>query len=76
MNVHRTQSGKLHRVMKAMMPKRVFSRLHAARPLLKKDKATSMEVFGGYIHTYKSARQWRTRWCWIGSLSGQLQSCR
>ena len=22
-------------------------------PLLKKDKATSMEVFGGYIHTYK-----------------------
>ena len=49
---HRTQSGKLHRVMKAMMPNAVFIGF-TGTPLLKKDKATSFEVFGGYIHTYK-----------------------
>lgn len=49
---HRTHSGKLHRVMKAMMPNAVFVGF-TGTPLLKKDKQTSMEVFGGYIHTYK-----------------------
>jgi type I restriction enzyme R subunit len=49
---HRTQSGKLHRVMKAMMPNAVFIGF-TGTPLLMKDKATSMEVFGRYIHTYK-----------------------
>jgi type I restriction enzyme R subunit len=49
---HRTQSGKLHRAMKAMMPNAVFIGF-TGTPLLKKDKATSLEVFGGYIHTYK-----------------------
>jgi type I restriction enzyme R subunit len=49
---HRTQSGKLHRVMKAMMPNAVFTGF-TGTPLLKKDKKTSLEVFGGYIHTYK-----------------------
>jgi type I restriction enzyme R subunit len=49
---HRTQSGKLHRVMKAMMPNAVFIGF-TGTPLLVKDKATSMEIFGGYIHTYK-----------------------
>lgn len=49
---HRTQSGKLHRVMKAMMPSAVFIGF-TGTPLLKKDKQTSLEVFGGYIHTYK-----------------------
>ena len=49
---HRTQSGKLHRVMKAMMPNAVFIGF-TGTPLLKKDKTTSQEVFGGYIHTYK-----------------------
>ncbi|MBT6460280.1 MAG: HsdR family type I site-specific deoxyribonuclease, partial [Planctomycetaceae bacterium] len=49
---HRTQSGKLHRVMKAMMPNAVFIGF-TGTPLLAKDKATSLEVFGGYIHTYK-----------------------
>ncbi|MEI7606101.1 MAG: HsdR family type I site-specific deoxyribonuclease [Rhodospirillaceae bacterium] len=49
---HRTQSGKLHRVMKAMMPNAVFVGF-TGTPLLKKDKQTSLEVFGGYIHTYK-----------------------
>ncbi len=49
---HRTQSGKLHRVMTAMMPNAVFIGF-TGTPLLKKDRATSLEVFGGYIHTYK-----------------------
>jgi type I restriction enzyme R subunit len=49
---HRTQSGKLHRVMKAMMPNAVLIGF-TGTPLLKKDKQTSLEVFGGYIHTYK-----------------------
>jgi type I restriction enzyme R subunit len=49
---HRTQTGKLHRVMKAMMPNAVFVGF-TGTPLLQKDKATSLEVFGGYIHTYK-----------------------
>lgn len=49
---HRTQSGKLHRVMKAVLPNAVFMGF-TGTPLLKKDKQTSQEVFGGYIHTYK-----------------------
>lgn len=49
---HRTQSGKLHKVMKAMLPNAVFIGF-TGTPLLKKDKRTSLEVFGGYIHTYK-----------------------
>src|SRR5208337_4432739 len=49
---HRTQSGKLHRVMKAMMPNAIFIGF-TGTPLLKKDAKTSLEVFGGYIHTYK-----------------------
>lgn len=49
---HRTQSGKLHRAMKAMMPNAVFIGF-TGTPLLKRDKATSLEVFGTYIHTYK-----------------------
>jgi type I restriction enzyme, R subunit len=49
---HRTQSGKLHRVMKAMMPNAVFVGF-TGTPLLVQDRATSLEVFGGYIHTYK-----------------------
>jgi len=49
---HRTQSGKLHRVMKAMMPNAIFMGF-TGTPLLKKDAQTSLEVFGGYIHTFK-----------------------
>lgn len=49
---HRTQSGKLNRTMKAMLPNAVFIGF-TGTPLLKKDKQTSMEVFGSYIHTYK-----------------------
>ena len=49
---HRTQSGRLHKAMKAMMPNAIFMGF-TGTPLLKKDKQTSLEVFGGYIHTYK-----------------------
>lgn len=49
---HRTQGGKLHRVMKALMPEAVFIGF-TGTPLLVKDRVTSLEVFGGYIHTYK-----------------------
>jgi type I restriction enzyme R subunit len=49
---HRSQSGKLHKTMKAMLPGAVFIGF-TGTPLLKQDKQTSLEVFGGYIHTYK-----------------------
>ncbi len=49
---HRTQSGRLHRMMKAILPNAIFIGF-TGTPLLKKDKQTSKEVFGGYIHTYK-----------------------
>ena len=49
---HRTQSGKLHKVMKAMLPNSVFIGF-TGTPLLKQDKQTSLEIFGKYIHTYK-----------------------
>ena len=49
---HRTQSGKLHAAMRAIIPKGIFIGF-TGTPLLKKDKKTSLETFGGYIHTYK-----------------------
>lgn len=49
---HRTQSGKLHLAMKTIMPNAVFIGF-TGTPLLKKDKKTSIEVFGTYIHAYK-----------------------
>jgi type I restriction enzyme R subunit len=49
---HRTQSGKLHETMKKIIPNAVFIGF-TGTPLLKKDKKRSLEVFGGYIHTYK-----------------------
>lgn len=49
---HRTQSGRLHKLMKAIMPNAVFIGF-TGTPLIKDDKATSEKVFGGYIHTYK-----------------------
>jgi type I restriction enzyme R subunit len=49
---HRTQSGKLHKIMKAILQNAVFIGF-TGTPLLKQDKQTSLEVFGGYIHTYK-----------------------
>jgi len=49
---HRTQSGELHKAMKAILPNAVFIGF-TGTPLLKTDKQKSIEVFGRYIHTYK-----------------------
>ncbi len=49
---HRSQSGKLNQVMKAILQNAVFIGF-TGTPLLKQDKKTTMEVFGRYIHTYK-----------------------
>ena len=49
---HRSQSGSLHEAMKALLPEALFIGF-TGTPLLKKDKKTSLEVFGSYIHTYK-----------------------
>ena len=49
---HRTQSGKLHRAMKAILPGATLIGF-TGTPLLKSDKRRSIETFGPYIHTYK-----------------------
>ena len=49
---HRTQSGELHKAMKAILPNAMFIGF-TGTPLLKVDKQKSIEVFGRYIHTYK-----------------------
>jgi type I restriction enzyme R subunit len=51
---HRTQSGKLNKAMKAIIPNAVFIGF-TGTPLIQKDKESSMEIFGTYIHTYKFA---------------------
>jgi type I restriction enzyme R subunit len=49
---HRTQSGKMHRAMKQLLPSAMFIGF-TGTPLLKAEKATSIETFGSFIHTYK-----------------------
>ncbi len=49
---HRTQSAKLHKAMKSLLPNAIFIAF-SGTPLLKQDKKTSQEVFGNYIHCYK-----------------------
>lgn len=49
---HRTQSGKLHKAMKLILPDALLIGF-TGTPLLKRDKKKSIEVFGKYIHTYK-----------------------
>ena len=49
---HRTQSGKLHRAMKKLLPEATLIGF-TGTPLLKSNKARSIETFGPYIHTYK-----------------------
>ena len=49
---HRSESGKMHKAMKAILKNSVFIGF-TGTPLLKKDKQTSQQVFGKYIHTYK-----------------------
>ncbi|MGB3681867.1 MAG: HsdR family type I site-specific deoxyribonuclease, partial [Rubrobacteraceae bacterium] len=49
---HRTQAGKLHEAMTAILPGATFIGF-TGTPLLKADKQKSVEIFGPYIHTYK-----------------------
>jgi type I restriction enzyme R subunit len=49
---HRTQTGKMHKAMKELLPGAMFIGF-TGTPLLKADKATSIETFGSFIHTYK-----------------------
>ena len=49
---HRTQSGDLHQAMKAILPNAMLTGF-TGTPLLRADKQRSIEIFGGYIHTYK-----------------------
>ena len=46
---HRTQSGDLHKAMKAILPNALFIGF-TGTPLLKADKKKSIELFGRYIH--------------------------
>lgn len=49
---HRTQSGKMHKAMTQLLPGAMFIGF-TGTPLLKADRATSIETFGSFIHTYK-----------------------
>jgi type I restriction enzyme R subunit len=49
---HRTQSGKMHEAMKQLLPEAMFIGF-TGTPLLKRDRETSIETFGSFIHTYK-----------------------
>ena len=49
---HRTQSGKLHKAMKELLPNAMLIGF-TGTPLLKSDKQRSIETFGKYVDTYK-----------------------
>ncbi|EAR23465.1 hypothetical protein [Nitrococcus mobilis] len=51
-HIHRTQSGKLHKAMKTLLPEAVLIGF-TGTPLLKKRQAQEHRVLGPYIHTYK-----------------------
>jgi type I restriction enzyme R subunit len=49
---HRTQGGDMNKQMKRWLENAIFIGF-TGTPLLRKDKQTTREVFGTYIHTYK-----------------------
>jgi type I restriction enzyme R subunit len=49
---HRTQGGDMNKQMKRWLPNAVFIGF-TGTPLLRRDKQTTREVFGTFIHTYK-----------------------
>lgn len=49
---HRTQGGNMNKQMKRWLPYATFVGF-TGTPLLRRDKQTTREVFGTYIHTYK-----------------------
>ncbi|WP_313530744.1 type I restriction endonuclease subunit R [Anaerotignum sp.] len=55
---HRTQSGKLHQAMSAILPDAIFigftgTPLLSRKEMQKRGIKSSIEIFGRYIHTYK-----------------------
>lgn len=55
---HRTQSGKLHQAMSAILPDAIFigftgTPLLSRKEMLRRGIKSSIEIFGTYIHTYK-----------------------
>lgn len=49
---HRTQGGDMNKQMKRWLPNAIFIGF-TGTPLLRRDKQTTREVFGTFIHTYK-----------------------
>ncbi len=49
---HRTQGGNMNKQMKRWMQDAIFIGF-TGTPLLRKDRTTTREIFGTYIHTYK-----------------------
>jgi type I restriction enzyme, R subunit len=49
---HRTQSGKLHKALKTILPNAILVGF-TGTPLLREDKQRTIEIFGSYIHTYQ-----------------------
>jgi type I restriction enzyme R subunit len=49
---HRSQGGDMNRQMKRWLENAIFAGF-TGTPLLRKDKQTTRDVFGTYIHTYK-----------------------
>lgn len=49
---HRTQSGKLHRAMRILLPDAVFIGF-TGTPLLTADRTATIAMFGPYIYTYR-----------------------
>jgi type I restriction enzyme R subunit len=49
---HRTQGGDMNKQMKRWLPNAIFIGF-TGTPLLRKDRQTTREVFGTFIHTYK-----------------------
>src|SRR5215217_826760 len=49
---HRTQSGAMHNAVKKILPGAMLIGF-TGTPLLKKEKRSTIERFGGFIHTYK-----------------------
>jgi type I restriction enzyme R subunit len=50
---HRTQTGTMHDAMKQQLLPRAMFIGFTGTPLLKADRASSIETFGSFIHTYK-----------------------
>jgi type I restriction enzyme R subunit len=60
---HRTQGGDMNQQMKRWLEGAIFIGF-TGTPLLRRDRQTTREVFGTYIHTYKFHEAVADKWCW------------